>query len=79
MTLNGLYGIISQKMVLFITTGVRTSNPTMAVKTLFHTSVFKPSGRATPRHSKEHWGDDLHYPGYSGFMRASLPQGLCFV
>jgi hypothetical protein len=27
-TLNGLHGVISQKMVLFITTAVRTSNPT---------------------------------------------------
>jgi hypothetical protein len=26
--LNGLHGVISQKMVLFITTAVRTSNPT---------------------------------------------------
>jgi hypothetical protein len=28
LTLNGLHGVISQKMVLFITTAVRTSNPT---------------------------------------------------
>jgi hypothetical protein len=28
LTLNGLHGIISQKMVLFITTAVRTSDPT---------------------------------------------------
>jgi hypothetical protein len=27
-TLNGLHGVISQKMVLFITTAVKTSNPT---------------------------------------------------
>jgi hypothetical protein len=27
LTLNGLHGVISQKMVLFITTGVKTSNP----------------------------------------------------
>jgi hypothetical protein len=26
--LNGLHGVISQKKALFITTGVRTSNPT---------------------------------------------------
>jgi hypothetical protein len=28
LTFNGLHGVISQKMVLFITTAVRTSNPT---------------------------------------------------
>jgi hypothetical protein len=28
LTLNGLHGVISQKMVLFITTAVKTSNPT---------------------------------------------------
>jgi hypothetical protein len=28
LTLNGLHGLISQKIVLFITTAVRTSNPT---------------------------------------------------
>jgi hypothetical protein len=28
LTLNGLHGVIFQKMVLFITTSVRTSNPT---------------------------------------------------
>jgi hypothetical protein len=28
LTFNGLYGVISQKMVLFITAAVRTSNPT---------------------------------------------------
>jgi hypothetical protein len=28
LTLNGLHGVISQKIVFFITTGVRTSNPT---------------------------------------------------
>jgi hypothetical protein len=28
LTLNGLQGVISQKMVLFITAAVRTSNPT---------------------------------------------------
>jgi hypothetical protein len=28
LALNGLHGVISQKMVLFITTAVRTSNPT---------------------------------------------------
>jgi hypothetical protein len=28
-TLNGLHGVISQKMILFITTAVRTSNPTI--------------------------------------------------
>jgi hypothetical protein len=27
MTFNGPYGIVSQKIVLFITTAVRTSNP----------------------------------------------------
>jgi hypothetical protein len=29
LTLNGLHGVISQKIVLFITTAVRTSNPTL--------------------------------------------------
>jgi hypothetical protein len=28
LTLNGLHGVISQKLILFITTAVRTSNPT---------------------------------------------------
>jgi hypothetical protein len=28
MKLNGLHGVISQKMILFITTAVKTSNPT---------------------------------------------------
>jgi hypothetical protein len=28
LTFNGLHGIISQKIVLFITTAVRTANPT---------------------------------------------------
>jgi hypothetical protein len=29
--LNGLHGVISQKMILFITTAVKTSNPTRDV------------------------------------------------
>jgi hypothetical protein len=29
LTFNGLQGVISQKTVFFITTGVRTSNPTL--------------------------------------------------
>jgi hypothetical protein len=29
LTVNGLHGVISQKIVLFITTAVRTSNPTL--------------------------------------------------
>jgi hypothetical protein len=32
LTFNGLHGITSQKMVLFITTSVRTSNPTYEKK-----------------------------------------------
>jgi hypothetical protein len=28
LTLNGLHGVITQKMIVFITTAVRTSNPT---------------------------------------------------
>jgi hypothetical protein len=28
LTLNGLYGVVCQKMILFITTAVKTSNPT---------------------------------------------------
>jgi hypothetical protein len=28
LTLNGVHGITSQKMILFITTAVKTSNPT---------------------------------------------------
>jgi hypothetical protein len=35
-TLNRLHGIISQKMVLFVTTGMRTSNPTSIILSLFH-------------------------------------------
>jgi hypothetical protein len=35
LTLNGLHGVISQKMVLFIITAVRTSNPTQLVSCLF--------------------------------------------
>jgi hypothetical protein len=31
LTLNGLHGVISQKMVLFITTAVRTSNHTIII------------------------------------------------
>jgi hypothetical protein len=31
LTLNGLYGVISQKMILIITTAVRTSNPAYLV------------------------------------------------
>jgi hypothetical protein len=34
LTFNGLHGVISQKIVLFITTAVRTLNPTW--ETLFH-------------------------------------------
>jgi hypothetical protein len=34
LTFNGLHGVISQKMVLFITTDVRTSNPTKQLKCL---------------------------------------------
>jgi hypothetical protein len=30
LTLNGLHGVISQKMILFITTAVKTSNPTFS-------------------------------------------------
>jgi hypothetical protein len=32
--LNGLHGVISQKTVLFITTAVRTSNPTKSERTI---------------------------------------------
>jgi hypothetical protein len=32
LTFNGLYGVISQKIVLFIITAVRTSNPTTSVR-----------------------------------------------
>jgi hypothetical protein len=35
LTLNELHGIISQKMVLFITTAVRTSNPILCKYGLF--------------------------------------------
>jgi hypothetical protein len=28
LTLNGLHGVVSQKLILFITTAVKTSNPT---------------------------------------------------
>jgi hypothetical protein len=35
LTLNGLHGVVSQKMVLFITTAVKTSSPN-----LFYYSVF---------------------------------------
>jgi hypothetical protein len=31
LTFNGLHGVISQKIVLFITTAVRTSNPTKSI------------------------------------------------
>jgi hypothetical protein len=34
LTLNGQHGVISQKVVLFITTAVRTSNPTQFMKML---------------------------------------------
>jgi hypothetical protein len=34
LTFNGLYGVTFQKTVLFITTGVRTSNPTKIYVTL---------------------------------------------
>jgi hypothetical protein len=33
LTFNGLHGVISQKMVLFITTAVRTSDPTLSLQT----------------------------------------------
>jgi hypothetical protein len=32
--LNGLHGVISEKMILFITTAVKTSNPTRLSKDL---------------------------------------------
>jgi hypothetical protein len=32
LTLNGLHGVISQKMVFFINTSVETSNPTKYIK-----------------------------------------------
>jgi hypothetical protein len=31
LTLNGLHGVISQKLILFITTAVKASNPTMFI------------------------------------------------
>jgi hypothetical protein len=37
LTFNRLYGVISQKIVLFITTAVRTSNPTTAAYSEDHT------------------------------------------
>jgi hypothetical protein len=45
--LNGLHGVISQKMILFITTAVKTSNPTktVAVYCENHTGHTHPVGR----------------------------------
>jgi hypothetical protein len=52
LTFNGLHGVISQKIVLFITTAVRTSNPTFSmfcclescmITTLIFLSVCKES------------------------------------
>jgi hypothetical protein len=38
LTLNGLHGVISQKMILFITTAVKTSNPTLWTYFVFEIS-----------------------------------------
>jgi hypothetical protein len=43
LTLNGLHGVISQKMILFITTAVKTSNPTLAPLTLLCGSYSAPN------------------------------------
>jgi hypothetical protein len=40
LTLNGLHGVISQKMLLFITTAVRTSNPTSFKWSTYSISLF---------------------------------------
>jgi hypothetical protein len=32
LTFNGIHGVISQKIELFITTGVRYSNPSLTIK-----------------------------------------------
>jgi hypothetical protein len=37
-TLNGLYGVISQKMILFITTAVKTSNPAYWINSIVYFS-----------------------------------------
>jgi hypothetical protein len=36
LTSNGLHGVISQKIEIFITTAVRTSNPTLIIKFNFY-------------------------------------------
>jgi hypothetical protein len=36
LTLNGLHGVISQKIILFITTAVKTSNPTLFISLLLN-------------------------------------------
>jgi hypothetical protein len=44
LTLNRLHGVTSQKMILFITTAVKTSNPTGRKKSLLLSgSAFRPS------------------------------------
>jgi hypothetical protein len=45
---NGLHGVMSQKIVLFITTAVRTSNPTEYVRKLLHLAAdLRFSGRSS--------------------------------
>jgi hypothetical protein len=48
LTFNGLHGVISQKTVLFITTAVRTSNPTFGIVGLrFEVGTFRIRCRIT--------------------------------
>jgi hypothetical protein len=47
LTLNGLHGVISEKIVLFITTAVRTSNPTK-ILCFINVSVYTIRGTDIP-------------------------------
>jgi hypothetical protein len=47
LTFNGLHGVISQKMELFITTAVRTSNPTCLTTLIFLSSFVALDNRSS--------------------------------
>jgi hypothetical protein len=67
LTFNGLHGVISQKIVLFITTNVRTSNPTN--QNLIHEKIKK---RLILGNASYHAVQDLSSPRLSKRVKIKI-------
>jgi hypothetical protein len=67
LTFNGIHSVISQKTILFVTIGLRTSNPTVTSFAASVTCCHKKSAAALTSHSSdsvnypEMWEQEEHY------------------